>query len=224
MTALNFAIDDDGVYVAVDTLVTEKGRLSRFSAKALSVPHLQGIICATGSANFFHQWATIVIGDMIVNDIFSLDSFAAEFLPKVWEDASDDERDCETSSIYHFGYDRRGDRFGGFAYHSWNGFKSEPIRHGVKLIPPISAELPMIDLPDDLAEACLIQRAEEDAVRYAKCATIGGQVIAYTMQRDARQPTSAYTTVRVAHEFDDRDDMFSEAMLFEQYSRLRHYM
>lgn len=214
MTALNFAITDDGIFLATDSLVTHEDQALMFTSKVLTLPHLDGLICWTGSIVLFHRWALTVLREASSGSICFLDVDTPEALKSIWAGMSDDERGSGTGTIYQFGYDRDWDRFVGFAYRSSNGFKSEPLAHNIYTKPPLAGQFPIIGFPDDFVETCRHQRIEQDKLPADKRVHIGGHVIAYMMQRNKRegQPTSTLTTVQTAFEFEDLVHMYGTNM------------
>ena len=214
MTALNFAITDDGIFLATDSLVTHEGQPLMFTTKVLTVPHLDGLICATGSIVLFHRWALNVLREASSGMMSYLDHDTPEELNSIWAGMSEDERGSGTGTIYHFGYDRDFDRFEGFAYRSSNNFESEPLAHNIYTKPPMAGQFSITSFPDDFVETCRGQKMEQDKLPADKRVHIGGHVIAYTLQRNSRegQPTTTFTTVQTAFEFEDLVDMYRVTM------------
>ena len=215
MTALNFAITDDGIFLATDSLVTHEGEPLRFTTKVLTVPHLDGLICGTGSIVLFHRWALDVLGQASSGQMSYLDVDTPESLVSIWADMSEEERGGGTGTIYHFGYDPDKDRFEGFAYRSSNGFESERLEQDIYIKPPFAGQFSLIGFPDDFVETCRGQKIEQDKLPADKRVHIGGHVIAYTLQRNKRegQPTTTYATVQTAFEFEDIRDMYRRSMM-----------
>ena len=214
MTALNFAITDDGVFLATDSLVTHEGEPLRFTTKVLTVPHLDGLICATGSIVLFHRWALEILSQTSSGQMSYLDPDTPEALRSIWAGMSEEERGG-TGTIYHFGYDRDEDRFEGFGYRSWNNFESEPLTNCIDIKPPFAGPFSTTGFPDDFVETWRGQKVEQDKLPAEKRVHIGGHIFAYTLQRRKRegQPTTTFTTVETAFVFEDLDDMYWRAMM-----------
>lgn len=214
MTVLNFAITPDGIFVVMDTLVTSDGKPAFFTSKATPVPHLNGLICGTGYQNFFHRWSLRVLGGIVAFDIPHLDLFATENLREVWAELSEEERQAGTSTIYHFGYDRGDDEFVGYAYRSTNDFEGEQLLQGIATKPPYRGELPMMGFPDDFVEVCRAQRIEQDKTPLEERVYIGGQITAYTMQRNQQEGREGeiWFGIETAFEFDDFDAMYVDCL------------
>ena len=212
MTVLNFAITQVGVFVVMVTLVTCDGEPAFFTSKATPVPHLNGLICGTGFQRFFHLWSLRVLGGIVAFDISHLDQYATESLREVWEELSHGEQQAGTSTIYHFGYDRGDDEFVGFAYRSTNNFESEQLPFGTVTKPPYHGGLPLLGFPDDFVEVCRAQRAEQDQLGTEDRVYIGGQITAFTMQRNQGRKGAVWYGIETAHEFDDFDDMYVDCL------------
>jgi hypothetical protein len=208
MTVLNFAITQDGVFVVMDTLVTCDNGPAFFTSKATPVPHLNGLICGTGFQRFFHLWSLRVLGGIVSLDISHLDQYATENLREVWDELPDEQRRAGTSTIYHFGYDRCDDEFVGYAYRSTNDFESEQLPCGIATKPPYLGNLPLVGFPDDFVEVCRAQRTEQDQIASEDRVYMGGQVTAYTMQRNQRREGTVWYGIETAHEFEDFDEMY----------------
>ena len=211
MTALNFSITHEGIFVATDTLVTRDGRPLMFTTKVLMLPHMDGFVSGTGSIALFQRWSHEILSDGMVN-MHVLDVNTPDRLRKIWNEMSDVERDNDPSDIYHLYYDPDEDQFGGFAYRCSNGFESEPLGYGDYSKPGFGNAIEILDFPGDLIRACRRQRFAQEKLDPGERRQIGGQVIAYMMQRHEAegQPMSTLMTAQVAYEFEDFDDMFLE--------------
>lgn len=211
MTALNFSITHEGIFVATDTLVTRDGRPLTFTAKVLMLPHMDGFVTGTGPISLFQRWSHEILSEGMAH-MRVLDVSTPDRLRKIWAEMSDAERDNGTSDIYHLYYDSNNDRFGGFAYRCSNHFESEPLGYGDYSKPDFGDAFPIIDFPGDLIRACRRQRFAQEKLDPDQRRQIGGQVIAYMMQRHEAegQPMSTLMTAQVAYEFEDFDDIFLE--------------
>jgi hypothetical protein len=218
MTALNFAITDDGIFLAADTLVTRDGRPFMFTAKVLALPHLHGLITAAGSMVLLQRWSLMVLSEMLAIHMHLLDNDAPKRLREIWAEMSDEERGAGPAYIYHLCYDPDIDEFGGFVYRSSNDFESEPLGHGIYREPALDFEPALhrdfliTDFPGDLVRACRRLRFAHDRLDLDKRQHIGGQVIAYRMRRHEAdgQPFSTLITAETAYEFEDFGSTFCE--------------
>ena len=211
MTALNFSITHEGIFLATDTLVTRDGRPLTFTAKVLMLPHMDGFVTGTGSIALFQRWSHEILSEGMVH-MHVLDVLAPDRLRKIWNEMSDEERDNGSADIYHLYYDPDDDQFGGFAYRYSNDFESEPLGYGDYSKPGFGNAIEILDFPGDLIRACRRQRFAQEKLDPGERRQIGGQVIAYMMQRHEAegQPMSTLMTAQVAYEFEDFDDIFLE--------------
>ncbi|WP_295326046.1 hypothetical protein [uncultured Sphingopyxis sp.] len=212
MTALNFAITDEGIFLATDTLVSRDGRPLMFTAKVLTLPHMHGLVSGTGSMVLFQRWSLKIVSEILAAHMHVLDLCTPSRLRKIWAEMSDEERGGGPADIYHLCYDPDDDQFGGFAYRSSNDFESEPLGHGTYPEPGLGGAFPITAFPGDLVRACRRLRFEQDRLDLDKRQHIGGQVIAYMMQRHEAdgQPMSTLTTVQTAYEFEDFEAAYGE--------------
>lgn len=206
MTALNFALADDGVFVVADTLVTtETFQPGFFTSKVHPVPHLNGLICGTGSLGFILDWSRNVLEGMLAIDIAHLDQFAPARLRAIHAGRPEKERRFLTSTIYHLGFDDQEDRFVGFAYRSTADFESERLENGTRIKPAYEAPRQIQTFPDDFVEVCREQRTLQDQIEPEERVFIGGHVTAYMLQahRADGRPPSVVTTISRPFEFED---------------------
>lgn len=215
MTALNFAITDEGIFLATDTLVSRDGRPLMFTAKVLMLPHMDGFVTGTGSIVLFQRWSHEILSKGMV-DMHVLDDYTPDRLRKIWDEMSDEERD-NGADIYHLYYDPDEDQFGGFAYRYSNDFESEPLGYGDYSKPGFDNAIEIVDFPGDLIRACRRQRFAQERLDPGERRQIGGQVIAYMMQRHEAEgrPMSTMMTAQVAYVFEDFDAMFLDCELDE---------
>ena len=210
MTALNFAITDEGIFLATDTLVTRDGRPLMFTAKVLTLPHMNGLISGTGSMVLFQRWSLTVLSEILATNMQVLDLYTADRLRRIWATMSDEERGDGPADIFHLCYDPDNDEFGGFAYRSSNDFESEPLGYGTYPKPALDNAIPIVAFPGDLVRECRRLRFAQERLDPNKRQHIGGQVIAYMMERHEAegQPNSTLTTAHTAYEFEDFEETF----------------
>ena len=206
MTVMNFALAEDGVFVVADTLVTtEAFQPGFFTSKVHPVPHLNGLICGTGSLGFILDWTRDVLGGMLAIDIAHLDEFAPASLRAIQAARPEEERKALTSTIYHLGFDEREDRFVGFAYRSIANFESERLEYGTRIKPGYEPRRELQIFPDDFVEMCRDQRSLQDQIPPQDRVFIGGHITAYMLQiqRIEGCSPSIVTTVTRPFEFED---------------------
>lgn len=213
MTVINFHIAEHGVFIVADTLVTGPTyQPAFFTTKVHPVPHWNGLICGTGSLGLITDWLHRALGGMLAVDIIHLDEFAPAALRDLHAARGSDEAEACTTTIYHFGYDRADDAFKGYAYRSLNGFESEALRYGTYTKPGIKLDSRAIErFPDDFIAVCRDQRIEQDALAMDERVFIGGQIIAWMMERvevEGIGPT-VRTNIVPAFEFEDIELAFA---------------
>lgn len=211
MAALKFAITDEGIFLATDTLVTHDGRPSMFTAKVLTLPHLHGLICGFGSMALFQRWSLRVLGSILTTNMSHLDLFAPNSLREIWAQMSDEDRGDGNADIYHLCYDPDADQFGGFGYQSSSDFESEPLDDGVYSMPAaLNGKFSINAFPGDFVKAFRRVWFGQEALGADKRLHIGGEVIAYMMQRHEieGQPRSTLITAQTAFRFENFEKMF----------------
>lgn len=211
MTLLNFCITEDRLFVMSDTVVStqEKGP-SFFTSKVHWLPHLNGLVCGTGSLDFILAWINHVQSCMLARDIYHLDEYATESLLDLADIMVDQFLTGGTTTIYHFGYDTLARKFGGFAYRSKEGFRSEPIISGIGTKPGI--ELRDDDektWPDYFIEIAKLQKAADDALPLNDRVGIGGHLVSYILAVDrAATSDSIFCNTSRVHEFADFESIY----------------
>lgn len=207
MTALNFAITNEGIFLATDTLVTRDSRPLMFTAKVLALPHLHGLITGTGSMILLQRWSMAVLGRILTTHMHHLDLEAPGSIREIWGEMSDEERG-DAAEIYHLSYDPDDDQFGGFAYRSSNDFESEPLGYGLYPESALRGAFPIIAFPGDCVRACRRLRFAQEKLDPDKRLQIGGQVTAYSIQRHEVQGLlrSSLITAQAVFEFEDFED------------------
>lgn len=201
MTALNWALQEDALYITSDSIaLTMEGEPRSYMSKLYPVPHLEGVITGTGIGQFIVDWFAEVQNRMLVRCVHHLDHFTPDALRELSRDYPLDEA---STTIYHFGLSSKEGRFCGFAYRSTNDFRSERLDYGIGIKPALEpGPINNIDFPDWFVEIMERQR-EEDLQRPAQDRVgVGGEVHALQMQRDGLM------TLLTCHTFDDYDGTF----------------
>lgn len=212
MTALNFMLQEDAVYIATDSLVTGDFEPAFVTTKVHVLPHLNGIICGTGSCGLILDWVRHVNGQVLASDMTVLNAFAPELLRKLHAERSEGEG---TTTVYHFGMDFAEKVFRGFAYRSGTGFHSEALGYGHYLKPGVDmGDLTVEQFPADFVSIMRAQRAEQDKIEPGKRVFIGGQVLSWMMQRIEVDGigTTVATTIQPAYEWEDFEVMYANCI------------
>ena len=213
MTALNFCLTEDAVYVVADTLATsQEFTPAFFTTKVYPVPHWNGLICGRGSPGLILDWLHHALCGMLAVDLVHVDEFAPDTLRRLFSERPTEEQDNCTTSIYHLGLDLGAGIFRGYAYKSVNGFVSEPLGYGVHTKPGI--DWPVQNFPDDFVSMMRAQRDEQDQLPPEERCFIGGQVLSWMMERvdrDGVEPT-VRTTILPAYEWEDFEEAYAQCM------------
>lgn len=201
MTALNWSLENDALYVTSDTLVlTTEGEPRSYMSKLYPVPHLYGVITGTGIGQFIMDWFTMVQNRMLVQCVHHLDRFTSEALR---ERASEYPLQEASTTIYHFGVSSTEDRFCGFAYRSANDFRSERLDYGVGIKPEIDpGPMDEIQFPDWFVGIMERQREQDLQQPPEQRVGVGGEVHALQVLDDG------VMSLFPCHRFDDYDEAF----------------
>lgn len=215
MTLLNFHISDDLILMMSDTIVsTSDNGPCFFTSKVHWLPHLDGLICGTGSLNFILAWIDRVQSGMLARDLWHLNDYVtealldlADLMPPIFVNET-------TTTIYHLGYDKAGRKFGGFAYRSTDNFISEILSAGTRTKPGITIFPEGETLwPDYFIEIAKLQKADDDALPLAERVGIGGHLVSHTLTVDrTNESDSVCCNITKVHEFDDYQSMYENCV------------
>ncbi|MFC0204478.1 hypothetical protein ACFFJC_09355 [Novosphingobium soli] len=210
MTALNFVLSEQAVYVVADTLVTYEHEPAYFTTKVFAVPHWNGLICGRGSHGLILDWVMRAFGSTLAVDLAQVDAFAPDIMRDIHCSRPEEEQINCTTSIYHLAFDPVQDRFVGFAYRSTNDFNSEPLEYGIHLKPATQTDVPLGVFPDDFVSLMKQQRKEQDELPNETRCFIGGQVLSWMLERVEQSdgPARVRTTILPAFEWDDFGDSY----------------
>ena len=141
MTALNFLVQEDQICFAIDTLsISADDRLpSGYLTKFIFLPHLSTVVTGTGHGTFINEWMNFVRGKIIAKDIDHLNEYVPQALNEIAEQFP--ELGDITATVYHFGFSIRRNIYTGYAYRSVNEWRSEELKPGTGLKPPIDVDL-----------------------------------------------------------------------------------
>jgi hypothetical protein len=132
MTALCYVLQPSEVMIMMDTLTTTIDKKPfNYASKIFPLPHLNGIICATGSIGLIIDWFSIIQKNVIAKNISYLNTIASEQLRKIYEQYNE----VGDSTIYHFGYNEVKEIFQGFAFRSKNNFEIEKLVYSIGIKP-----------------------------------------------------------------------------------------
>ena len=108
----------------MDTLASDSisKKPLKFVSKIHSIPHINCIICGTGSLNAIYSWITWVNQHNIMS-INDLNHLAENDMPNILY------RYKDKTTIYMFGFDEKSNELLGFAYRSEKHYKSEKMKY-----------------------------------------------------------------------------------------------
>ncbi|MBS0631407.1 MAG: hypothetical protein JSS11_05805 [Verrucomicrobia bacterium] len=184
MSSLIFYSTDDEIILAMDTLAVAgaSGMPLLFTTKFYLVPHLNGVICGTGSGAFTADWFVQVNTGMMVDDIPHLDYHTPLALQAMWESSREKLPKDFTTTIYHFGLPRDGSPACVYAYRSNRNFVSERLPQGIGVKP--FADVPKsFELPRDFGPMMVSQREYQAKEPLDQRVHIGGHVFVCHLTR-----------------------------------------
>ena len=203
MTALNFHIQPDEIYIAMDTLAISPPSAESFlyTTKFYFLPHLKMIICGTGLAKIIIDWFVRVNTSMLVQDVCHLNEFTVNALRDLGSQYALSEK--LTATIYHFGWSELENCFTGFAYRSEKDFQSERLGYGTGIKPHFD----QIDWVDgegiDFIKIIKQQRLLDRQRPLNQQVGIGGEIHMIHMNQNG-------TSIVQLHRFDDYDDEYAQ--------------
>ncbi|MCR4378574.1 MAG: hypothetical protein NUV50_10855 [Rhodospirillales bacterium] len=177
MTALNFLYSRQEVCISADTLVSngEDKEPQIFTSKIFAVPHLNGVICGTGSCHLIMQWVFQVYSSVLAEDFLHLDQSTPDSLVRIADEFH--YGDIPDSTIYHFGYSNRVGGFVGIKYRSGEEFASEMLEEQFRVRPePQGQPYQQPQANRDFIALMERQKQEDDALPVVDRAGIGGDV------------------------------------------------
>ena len=186
-----------------------------FTSKVHWLPHLDGLICGTGSLDFILAWIDRVQHGMLALDLWHLDEYATDSLLDLADVMFPVFANGTTTTIYHLGYDMAARKFGGFAYRSTNNFKSEILLAGTRTKPGVDIfpEGEMI-WPSYFIEIAKLQKADDDALPLAERVGIGGHLVSHSLTVDRTDERDhVCCNVTKVHEFDDYQSMYDACVI-----------
>ncbi len=185
MTALNFVIQEDNVYIALDTLAIEAEDHEPliYMTKFILLPHLHTIVTGTGLELFVSEWMALVRSNLLAKDIEHLNQYTPDCLRKLASDCN--YLNGSTATIYHFGYSQSRDKFMAYAYRLTNNWQSEKLPYGIGMKPEVNFDFgPSFELPKCFIELMELQREEDLKLPISERMGIGGEIHFITMDRN----------------------------------------
>jgi hypothetical protein len=199
MTAAVFSISPEQVIIAMDTLAMagDTGKPFFFTTKFYILPHLRGVMFATGIGDLASKWFS-QLERYLARDIHHLDDFVTPALRGLGNELGLNEK--LTTTVYHVGYSEQESRYVGFAYRSTDSFASERLEYGLRVKPPVEASHPQ-NFPDDFVAIMKRQKEIDDQKPMSQRVHIGGEIHMLLMQEGSM-------VVQTVHRFDEYDSLY----------------
>jgi hypothetical protein len=216
MTALNFMLSKDTVCITMDTLCQDPSDRSPFlyTSKIYPLPHLDGVMCGTGVAQFIVEWFERIQTGILAKNIEHLNEYVPGALLGLFEKYKKiDEK--TTSTIYHFGYSGERREFFGFVYPSTSEFTSETMQEGCgyKPLPDslVRGEQPEIhEFPADFIKVMEQQKIEDESRDNNSRVGVGGDIHCFYMRTNEQSEDGLpiIMTLMRCHRFPDYESMY----------------
>ncbi len=182
MTALNWASDSTGVWIAVDSLMGDtEGVRAAFVTKAHVLPSLRTIVVGTGLVGLVAEWAVLASVAVVARDARQLGEIAPDLLREAWQKYVPF---GITATIYHFAM--IGDECEVYAFRSTGNFVCERLPHGIAL-KPAERDLVVDEIPGDLVRAVFEQQRRDRQLPGVEQLHIGGEVFLYRLDASGVQ-------------------------------------
>jgi hypothetical protein len=206
MTALIYILQENQVYVAMDTLClrSDNGKPLAFTSKIFPLPHLNGLMCGTGILDFIVNWSAHVKTSIIAKDVDQLSIYSPSSLRKLWDKFHFDEE--QTSTIYYFGYSSKDERYKGFAFRSTSNFDLEELSYSIGIKPPlknVNDNTEIKELPLDVIRIISEQKKQDDLLPFKQRLGIGGEIQLAILQPDT-------IIIKTIHRFDDYQNYYDQ--------------
>ena len=187
MSILNFVYTDEYVIAMADTLASvASGIPHMFVTKIFPLPHINTIICGTGNYNTVLAWYNFIQESVIANNVDDLDQVSPLNIRNIYNKITGNNPIFTT--IYHFGFIEKTEKYSGYAYRSKNDFVSEKLEKGFGIKPPDEIDIEkMLSVSDGdtykvFSEICKKQKEVDDNRSIDERLGIGGSVYLYMMK------------------------------------------
>lgn len=205
MTIVNAALASDEVIVMTDTMVggSAVSGAQGFGDKVHLIAHAGVLIAGRGVSSIWDAWARIAGFGEPGAGIDALTEDAPHALRAAYRCYDRDEMiaaDCANTVVYGWGWSDASGRFVGYQHDSRRDFAPEPMADGLMIGPGLlSAPPPIVGL-DGLKDVALLQHAQD---RETGCDQIGGDLLAYRLQRDGDATSASVTRLLRFPSFED---------------------
>lgn len=214
MTALNFWLLPDQVYVCCDSLAVlpESKEPHIFCSKLFLLPHARSVVCGTGSFQLVQDWFAFANSRILASDVDALSANSEAGL----QDVASAHPEDQSSTIYQFGWSLERAAFRGFVYRSTTYFSQEEFPMNAFGLKPQTqfdwgAPTTLPSIIEKFRDLVIQQRREDLALPQSDRVGIGGQVyLAYMIPE--------ITQLVCIHQFEDYDTLgrSMEARLLKQ--------
>jgi len=212
VTALVFALLQDTVWIAADTLsLTGGGRPFKYASKIYPLPHLSGAMVGTGDMNVVVDWFTQIQMNVVARSFLYLNTVGPQQLLTIHAKYGD--LNARTTTIYHFGYDENEMRFRGFALRSSKDYEPEELIYGLGIKPygeELGAGLTAIAINYPIQEIIVRlmeeQKRRDDALLPHERVGIGGEIHILNLNKDEQ-------FMWRCHRFPDYEVLFREMLI-----------
>jgi len=187
MSILNFFHSERATLILSDSLASEGAGIPfLFVTKVHPLPHLNTLVCGTGSLNTVMNWLNFIQLNVIASDINDLNEVSPENIKRIYQETTGTNGPFTT--IYQFGYSEKTNKNHGYCYRSTNGFVGESVQEGFGVKPGdgIDVESIVRSRSDDINAAfkqiCLKQQEVDMAKTGSDRLGVGGSVYMYSLK------------------------------------------
>lgn len=212
MTAFNFILNPDYVLVFMDSLSlkTNKEPL-KYASKIFPLPHLNGVLCGTGSLNTIIDWYVYIQLQIVGNLMEIPNKIAPSQLKKIH--SKYDLNGTNEATIYHFGFCPLEGKIKGYALRSTNNFLLEELKYGIGIKPHDTDIIKYLsdsmvarpNLTDLFIDIMKMQKKNDEQKDHQERIGIGGSIHMYHLESNHQFLWECYN-------FDDFNEMYSKML------------
>ncbi len=208
MTALIYRLKNDIVWLAMDSLsVDEDNRPIKYVSKFFLLPHLQCIICGTGNLNLVVKWFEFIQNSLVFKNVVDLNTHVQVQLKKISDELNNPIN--QSSTIYHFGVDKKNNKIVGFAYRSKNSYKSEKLIQSLGIKPRFEGGAQIIvqkGIISGIVDIITRLKEMDENLELEQQVGIGGEIHLVVLDKSGKY------SVETIHQFSDHEQKFSEML------------
>ena len=184
MTAINLHIAKSQAVICVDSQASlpMSGEPAKFVSKAFPLMHIHTVVLGSGTFQFVLDWVRFIQEQSLATNVLDLDRITPEYLNKLVQKYSD--QGLGQNTIYQIGYMEKDESIHAFSYRSNDQFTSKQYEY-VSTVTKPPVEIPDVKtLPDDLYEAMVQQKIDDDKKATSEKVGIGGKCFAILVDRN----------------------------------------